>query len=201
MKGEALISKIFETPVPLLLAALMVFMIVHTISSMLKKRRIWLLCLPWIMALMAFGCDILVQTDREQIKSQIQALLKSCQNGDCHLLRRLVSPEYQDTIHTGPESLISDAEQGFSRNPIVSIKRLNDAIQQLNPPEATVGLAVMVRFEEGGQIAATYKPVFIVVVRIDLLYSSAKQKWLIKTIEIVEIDKQNTKWKQVSGHW
>ena len=189
---------VFEQPWTLLAAAGIAFLVVMTLRAVFPDRqRPWQLAIPAFLAIAALALDLAVATDREKVERLVRETLKAGQNEDLRALGSVLAEDYRDSYHRDRQHLIERARTGLTQSPIASVKVISRDIERLDPPNASVALFVMTVFEPNSLVAQTYKPALFAGLRFSLVKPS-NGRGLIKSIELVEIDKQPTSWSHVS---
>jgi len=187
---------LFEQPWTLVGAAVLVLFGMLTFRSVLpEKRRWWQLAVPAFIVAAAFGTDLLVQTDREKIYALLKKGMKAIEQEDPNALAAIISADYNDSFHNSKEELMAHTWRQMERSGVQKIKK-NSALVQLSPPQATVNVIVLVRFEQDSYIAQNYKPWLLIKIRINFQKQPDKS-WLINRAEVLEVDKQPVQWRQV----
>ncbi len=161
------------------------------------KRYWWVWLLPMLLAGAGFGVDSLVETEPEKIKAVIGALAKAVEEENCDSIAGIVSDDYQDSYHRTKKRLISRCKSRFSR-PLVekNIPRIRQL--EISSPNATVICTMRILFDERSFIYRNYKNE--VIVKIELQLQKEVDGWLIKRIEILEVDRLPAKWEYVNQY-
>jgi hypothetical protein len=187
---------LFEQPWTLVGAVVLVLFGMLTFRSVLpEKRRWWQLAVPAFIVAAAFGTDLLVQTDREKIYALLKKGMKAIEQEDPNALAAIISADYYDSYHNSKEELMAHTWRQMERSGVQKIKK-NSALVQLSPPQATVNVIVLVRFEQDSYIAQNYKPWLLIKIRINF-QKQADKSWLINRAEVLEVDRQPVQWQQV----
>lgn len=190
---------VFEQSWPLLVGALVVFLVVGTWRAVVpEKNRWWQWCFPVGLALLALGLDLLVATDHEQILSLSRNLVKMVAAEDVDGISRLLAPDYRDSMHRDRDALLAHVESGLGHSPVFKLTKLNREIESLDASEASLTMELIVVFEKESRIASFYKQQFFVTLRLGMVKSS-RRVWLLQRIDLLEIDRQPMGWGQVPG--
>jgi hypothetical protein len=186
-------------PWTLLATAGIVFLAVMTFRAFCPdKARPWQLGIPVAIVVAAFALDWLVATDAEKIRALILAAEKAGQARDITTLEHLVAEDYRDSFHRDKRHLIDRARTALTNSPIKGIKEISYGLENLDPPRASVALIVVATFQENSLVASTYRPVLMA--KLDfLLTRQPDRRWLIESIELVEVDKQPLTWSRTTG--
>jgi len=192
---------VFEQPWTLLAAAGVVLLIVMTFRAVCPDRqRHWQMAIPVILVVMAFALDLLVATDPEKVRALMSDAMTAGRKEDIPGLERLLAEDYRDSYHRDKRHLIEHARTALAQSPIAAIKQISLDLEPIKPPNASAAMFAMTTFDPNSLVAANYKPILFVGLR----FSLAKQpdrRWLIKAIELVEVDKQPLTWGQVSSNF
>ena len=186
---------IFEQPWSLLIASVLVLFVVLILRRIFPEKRCWWqLVLPAFFAVLAFGLDLLVQTDLEEIKGVISTLVKGVEEENCGAIEAIISPKYSDSFHNTKERLMRHCRARLSE-PLV--KKTYKTILEIDvsPPTATLTLTIRVMFDRQSYIYE-FKRLMLVKVKLDL-QKEQDNYWLIKRAEILEIDGQSHDWRHI----
>lgn len=190
---------VFEQSWPLLIAALVVFLIVGTWRAVVpEKNRWWQWCIPLAVVVLALGLDIAVATDHEQILSLSRKLIRAVAEEDIDGIDRLLAPDYRDSLHRDRDAFLSHVESGLSHSPVYKLTKINLEIESLNAPEASLTMETILVFEKESRIASLYKQQFFASVRLHMIKSSGRV-WFLQRLDLLTIDRQPMGWGQVPG--
>ncbi|MEN6333221.1 MAG: hypothetical protein ABFE01_03110 [Phycisphaerales bacterium] len=184
---------VFEQPWTLLGAAVIVLFVVWTIRGVWpEKARFWQWLLPLSIAALAFGLDYAVATDLEKINAVVKAGVKAAEEEDCRALARLIANDYQDSYHKSKEDLIAHCQSRLTSPAIEKVSRVGSDIK-ITPPEAVAAFTIIVHFNKDSYWAKSYKP--SAVVALDFyLRKQPDNNWLIRRVEVKEVDKMSVNW-------
>ena len=186
----------FEQPYTLIGAAVLVLFGIFTFRSVLpEKRRWWQLLLPIIVVVAAFGMDVLVQTDLEKINSTINTVIKAVEEENCNAIKAMITENYQDSYHDTKRHLLTHCRQRLTPSLIVKNKKTASLVE-LSPPRATATLFMLTTFDKNSAISVNYKSFLFSKIELRLQKQQDKT-WLINRAEILELDKQSAKWKDI----
>ena len=186
----------FEQPYTLIGAAVLVLFGIFTFRSVLpEKRRWWQLLLPIIVVVAAFGMDVLVQTDLEKINSTINTVIKAVEEENCNAIEAMITENYQDSFHDTKRHLLTHCRQRLTPSLIVKNKKTASLVE-LSPPRATATLFMLTTFDKNSAISVNYKSFLFSKIELRLQKQQDKT-WLINRAEILELDKQSAKWKDI----
>lgn len=186
---------IFETFWPLLVTAIVLWLVITMIRiSLPDKRRWWQLLLPVIVAAAAFGCDLLVKTDPEKIDAAIKTLITATVDRDIEQIAGAVSPDYSGKIYRSKAGLMAFCRRMLSQ-PLarkISIRNKQDVI---NSPDATVTLRVIVRLHEQN----IYMPATsLVSAKVNIHFKKTSEKdWLVTSADLISVGNQPVNWNDL----
>ncbi|MDH4240056.1 MAG: hypothetical protein OEW48_10875 [Phycisphaerae bacterium] len=184
---------IIQAALALAIAALLTLQIIHIIQTYEHRRWQWFL--PVILTVSAFGLDLLVKTDLEKINTVISTIRKASEQEDCNAIGALISADYSDSFHNTKDALMNHCRRLLSE-PLVEKSRQMGIKTEISPPKAEVTLTIVVHFDEQSYVHREYKSLVILKIELDLQKEQDK-RWLINRSEILEIDKQPFKWRDI----
>ena len=186
---------VFDKPWTLAGVAVLVFFGVLTFRSIIpEKRRWWQLVLPALVAVAAFGLDVLVQTDLEKIKALIKTAAKAVEEEDCNAIARIIADDYSDSYHNTKRELMSHCMLKLSQPLIEKNKRLGLLIE-ISPPNATVTLTIITHFDKQSDIYKEFLKPFVMTKTRLHLQKQRDKRWLINRVELLEVDGQTANWQ------
>lgn len=186
---------IFQTPIPLIIVAVVVLMAV-TIFRRTRpgQRKWWQLLLPTIVLLSAFGADFLFRTDYEKIDLLIKTGKEAVVAGDIEQIEEIISPDYRDSSHDSRERLVGFCRHVLSRLPAEKIKKRYTIIE-ISGARATAEMEVAVHLRQESVYAAAGNIIFV---KLKLYFTrTADKKWLVNSSQIQEVNKQPWGWKKM----
>ena len=187
---------IFEQPWTLVGAAVLVLFGILTFRSFCpEKRRWWQLTIPVFLAVAAFGTDMLVQTDTEKINSVIKAAIRAVQQEDCGAIGAVIDNNYSDSYHGTKKHLMDHCRRELSQSLVEKGKKTGLLID-ISDSNATAVLFATIFFDKNSYISQNYKSFLLVKARLSFRKQPDK-KWLISSIEILELDRQPTSWSRL----
>ena len=186
---------IFQTPIPLIIAAIVVLMAVTIFRrARPQRRKWWQLLLPAIVLLSAFGADFLFRTDYEKIDLLIKTAKEAAVAGDIEQITEMISPDYRDSSHDSKERIVTYCRSVLLRLPAEKIKKRYSIIE-ISGPRATAELEVAVHLQQKSVYAMAGNIVFV---KLKLYFTkTADKKWLINSSQIQEVNKQPWGWKNM----
>ena len=184
---------VFEQPWTLLGAAVIVLFGVLTFRSVwFEKRRWWQWLLPVGVAALGLGLDYGVATDLEKVNGLVKAGIAAVEQEDCVAIARLLAADYEDSYHKSRQALLNRCRLRLVPPAVERATRFATQVQ-LTPPEAVVTLTLMMQFDKDSFWARNYKTSAIVKVQF-YLRKQPDKSWLIRRIEVLEVDKMPVTW-------
>lgn len=186
-------TNIFESPWLLLIVAagsLVTILLFHVILPF--KKRFWHLLLPIVIALAAFAFDYFIKTDNEKIYHLINKAVKAVESENVNILSTTIDRGYDDSFHKDFDSLITHGQNILSQ-PIIKNIYWSFISIDINTEMSFASIHARIIFEPSFQ---AYSNIMLVKANLSL----KKQKdsnWLIKKMEVIEINKQPFKWNLV----
>ncbi|MDH7598437.1 MAG: hypothetical protein QHH07_02210 [Sedimentisphaerales bacterium] len=191
---------VFETPYLLLILAVFVHMAVLVFRAIRPdKQRPWQWAIPLAVVCLAFGMDLAVATDREQINALLNKAVKAAEREDVTTIADILAEDYSDSLHPSKDQLLRHARMAFASSPLAKLTSLGKGIGELGRQRSMVAISVMANFEPNSLVAQNYKPVVLAVAQ--LVLAKHRGRWLIRSIELTEVDKNPVGWSQVSGQY
>ncbi|MBN2456088.1 MAG: hypothetical protein JXB29_06065 [Sedimentisphaerales bacterium] len=185
---------IFEQPWGLLLLSFISFLVVLILQSMWPEVfRGWFWLISACLAIAAFGLDIFVKTDNEQIVGIIKAGMEAVERQDSDFIETIISDEYEDSYHNSKDYLMLYCRALLSKPLVEKNRKLNLSVE-ISPPQATATLAALTRFDEKSDIFA-YKQFMLTKTKFN--FYKYGDNWLIRRAEVLEIDRHPVSWEDV----
>lgn len=186
---------IFEQPWTLVGAAVLVLFGMLTFRSFCpEKSRLWQLLVPVLLTVVAFGVDMLVQTDLEKINSVIKAAINAVQQEDYRAIGATIANNYSDSYHSTKQHFLDHCKRELSKPLVDKIKKPSRLID-ISDSNATATLFAVIILDKNSYLSQ-YKSFLLVKARLSLRKQPDKS-WLISSIEILEIDRHPTSWKGI----
>lgn len=188
-------TNIFQTPWLLLFISLVLLMVVAVLrQSFPEKQRWWQLVLPLVLAIIALGLDYFIKTDYEKVKQAIKHARDAVVAEDADALARTLSPGYSDISHNSGDKLVRFMRSFFTTTQIDKAPQRGGQID-INAPTATAENVYRVHVEPNSAYtqAAT---IYFVKVRMRLR-KNADAQWLIAGFELVELNFQPFRWRDL----
>ncbi len=184
---------IIQAALGLGIAVLLTFQIIHIIQTYERHRWQWFL--PIVLAVSAFGFDTLVRTDLERINALIKTARKAVEREDFDAIAAIISADYEDSYHNTKDDLMNHTRRLLSEPLVNKAKRMGLKVE-ISSPSAAVTLTSIIHFEKQSRIYRDYKPFVILKMKFDLKKEQNK-RWFINRAEILEIDQQPVKWRDI----
>ena len=188
-------SRIFETPWPVLTVALIGLGIVVVIrQTWPEKSRWWQLLIPVIITGAGLGLEYFIETDFEKIASVIEAGRRAVISRDVDRLASIVSPDYSDSAHYSKDALLLFCRDLLSQPFVERIKKQQEQIT-VSGQKAQAELSVRLHLHSQNPYALGGT---LMYVKIKLyLTKTAYGNWLISSSEIISINNQPFGWDSV----
>jgi len=186
---------IFEQPWTLVGAAVLVLFGMLMLRRILPEKRHWgQWLLPAFLAVAAFGFDLLVKTDLEKINAVINTGIKAVEEENSDAIEAIISDNYRDSYHNTKKDLMEHCRRRLS-GPLVAKNKKRPPIIEIAPPNATVVVTVIVHFEKQSHV---YQDIRLMWAKVKLdLQKGQDERWLINRAEILELNKQRAKWRDL----
>jgi len=186
----------FEQPYTLIGAAVLVLFGMLTFRSVFpEKRRWWQLMVPAFIVVVAFGLDGIVKTDLEKINAIVNQGIKAVKEEDVRAVESILSERYSDSYHRSKQHLLDHFKRVLSEPLIANHKQINRLVD-IKGSQATVILFTTVTFEKNSRIAQNFTSFLMTKTRLSL-EKQPDEKWLIKRIEVLELNRQPANWGQI----
>jgi len=154
--------------------------------------RRWPLLIPLAIALLAFGLDRFIQTDRERLEATLNRALRFAKTHDFSDFNDIFAPDYSDAFHATRADLRRRCESSLA---IADIERISKRRLQwtIETSTAQCDLSVLVRLRgRQGSYAGSQGLYFVEVrMRFD---KQPDGRWLIRTVELVSLNNQQFDW-------
>lgn len=183
----------FEQPWTLIGAAVLVLFGILTFRSVFpEKRRWWQFLIPLSLIGIAFGLDVLVKTDLEKIDIIVKRGVKAVKEEDIQAIESILSQDYSDSYHRSKQHLMSHFKQVLS-TPLIANHKLRDRLVDIRGTQATVILFTVIHFEKNSSIAQNFTSLMMTKTKLTL-QKQPDGEWLLKRIEVLEINRQPANW-------
>ncbi len=184
---------IIQAALVLAIVALLTLQIIHIIKT--YERRRWQWFLPIVLIAAAFGLDLLVKTDLEKINTVIRTIRKATGQEDFDAITALISADYSDSFHNTKDALMNHCHRLLSE-PLVEKTTKMSLDVDISSPRAEATLVAVIHFEKQSYVYKNYRPFVIFKIKLDLQKGQDK-RWLIHRTEVLEIDRQPFKWRDI----
>lgn len=186
----------FEQPWTLIGAAVLVLFGVLTFRSVFpEKRRWWQMLAPAFIVAIAFVLDGIVQTDLEKINTIIDTGIKAVKEEDFRVVESILSDHYSDSYHRTKQHLLDHFKQVLSE-PLIANHKSTGRLVDIKGLKATVVLFTTVTFEKNSRIAQNYTSFMMTKTKL-ALQKQSDEKWLLKRIEVLELNRQPANWGHI----
>lgn len=190
---------VFEQPYLLLVSAVLAHMVVLVYRAIVPERqRPWQWLIPLALAGSAIGLDASVSTDTEMIQALVKDAVRAAQRQDISRISDCIAQDYSDSMHRTKGQLIDHIRSALVDNPMARLRVLGHNIGLIEGHKAVSMISVMANFKPDSLVAQTYRPIVFAIARLDLT-KAPSNRWLIRTIELTEVDKMPATWPQISG--
>ena len=187
----------FEHPWTLIGLAVLVLFGVFTYRSVWpEKRAPWQWFLPLVFATVGPGLDALVKTDLEKITALLKTSIQAVQQEDINTISSILAEDYQDSQHNTKADLMRTCSSKFAQSLVEKCKKTNSRIEPISGPTALATVFATIHFDKNSYVAQNYKAWMMVKVQLHFKKQPDKS-WLINRAEILEIDRQPVKWRQI----
>ena len=161
----------------------------------LDKWRWWYLAIPVLIALLGFGLDWLVASDGEKIDSLIRTMIDSIQEEKPGQFGKIVSENYADSVHSSKDSFMRYVNARLSKP---AVENAYEAVisQELGKRNAEIVMTIRFVFDKESEVYQSFTRVVLVKIKMDLVKGS-EGRWLIERIEVLELYKQPTNWRDI----
>ena len=188
-------SQIFETPWPVLTAALIALAVVVIIrQTWPDKSQWWQLLIPLLIAAAGLGIEHFIETDYEKIESVIEVGRQAVISQDVNRLSSIISPDYSDARHYSKDSLLSFCRDLLSQPFVERIKKQQEQIN-ISLPNAWAEISLRLHLHPQNQYAMGGTLMYL---KMKLhLTKTAYGNWLISGSKIISINNQPFGWGSV----
>ena len=192
-KFSKTLTIIIQATLILAIAVLVTLQIIHIMLT--YEKHLWQWFLPIILVAAAFGLDFIVQTDLEKINILIDTGRKAVEQENCNAIEWLISADYSDSYHNTKDDLMNHCRRLLSE-PLVEKGKRRSLEIEISSPAASATLTIVIHFDKRSYVYREYKPFVSVKIKLDLQKEPDKM-WLINRAEILEIDRQPVKWRDI----
>ncbi|MBC8481208.1 MAG: hypothetical protein H8D47_00895 [Planctomycetes bacterium] len=158
-----------------------------------EKHRPYYWAIPLAITLSALALDFFIKTDLEKINLTIKNIVKAGESENPDAIAALLSNDYNDSLHLRKNIIVSHCKQLLT--PHLIDKAVLRIISIQTQPETAQAVFTVNIFFEQDSTAAQYKKFMFIKMKTNLKKNNSKN-WLIKSFELVEINKQKTNWKK-----
>jgi hypothetical protein len=131
----------------------------------------------------------------ERINALVKTARKAVEQEDFDAIGALISADYGDSYHNTKDDLMKHCRRLLSEPLVNKAKKMGMKVE-ISPPSAAVTLTSIIHFEKQSHVYKNYRPFVILKMRLDLK-KEQDRSWLINRAEILEIDQQPVKWRDI----
>lgn len=182
----------FESPLILIIAAVILFIVMSIFRSIKPDlKRWWQLILPLLVLAAAFSVDYLVETDKENITSQIVKAKDAALARQPQTIINMIDTDYEGQYRYDKRIIVNKCQEYFGR-PFAEKIRINSNETIVTGNNATSKLSVTIHFDDASDFAS-FAP--LAVVEVELEFVRRGEDWKIKSVLIKKVNsKEPPKW-------
>jgi hypothetical protein len=189
---------LFEKPWTLLIVAAAALVAVFIFRALRPEKRSWpQFLIPVFIVVLAFGVDLFVVTDLEKIDRVLKSCIDASVNEKPDVIDAFIASDYSDSLRLGKTELMIYLEAILSELAIERFVTLDQTVE-LSGSEARVILKGFLFFDENSPVSKELKPVMAITLELGLRKYPAAL-WQINRAEVLEIDKQPVRWKNIQS--
>ncbi len=151
--------------------------------------------IPVLIAVLGFGLDLLVASNTERIDSLIETMINSIQEEKPRQFERIVSDDYADSVHSSKDSFMQYVNARLSK-PVVENAYEAILTRELSARRAEIVMTIRFVFDKEGEVYQSFTRLILAKINLDLV-KEKDGRWLIERIEILELNKQPTRWRDI----
>ena len=179
-----------------MIIAILVLLVVLMLRRIFPGKKHWgQWLLPAFFTVAAFGFDLLVKTDTEKINAVINTAVKAVEEENSDAIEAIISANYRDSYHNTKRDLMYHCRARLS-GPLVEKNKKRPPIIEISPPNATVTLTVTIHFDKQSSVYQDIQRLMQTKSKINL-QKQQDGRWLINRVEILEINRQRAKWRDI----
>ena len=153
--------------------------------------------MPLGVAAAAFGLDALIQTDTEKINALIDTGIKAVQEENIDAIAAIITDSYTDSFHISKAELMRTCSAELAKSPVETIKTTSHPLIKLSLPTATATVFTKATFHKDSHVTQNLYTSFLKF-KVQLHFEKQPdESWLINRAEILEINNQPVKWRQI----
>ena len=187
------LATVIKVVLALAIAALLISAVTHVFFTDKRHLRHWLA--PIVLAMLAFGLDLLVKTDLEKINTVINTGLKAVEQENPDAIDGIIAQNYRDSYHSNKVAFMTHC-RSFLREPLVEKNKSWPPEIKITSPSAEVSLRVAIHFEPRSRYYGEFTTFVITRVALYLTKQSDKS-WLISRVEVLEVNNNPVNWGDV----
>lgn len=155
------------------------------------KQRGWQFLIPAAIAAMGVGLWYFVWTDAERIAQLISQSGQAIQDGDCQALEELLGQDYSDRRHSTKGAAIRACSSTVR---LADIERIVLRIEETQLGRGSADSVFTARIVFGQRSPSPYGQM---LVRAAAQLSKSSGRWLISSVELLEINGQPANWRDI----
>lgn len=185
---------IFQQPWGLLAVSFILLVVVYIMrTSYPEKQKWWHLLIPVFVITLAFGLDYLVKTDQEKIKGVLNAVITATMDRDFDAVGTLIAEDYSDRHHPTKQSILLTCKFLVNAHNFKSITLTSHNIV-VDRQKADAEMLVRLRSDPSNTAMPT--PEYNYAKLKLILTKKPDETWLIKSTQLVEVNKNPVNWKR-----
>lgn len=183
---------IFQYPWLLLILSFVALVVVTSIRrSQPEKAHWWQPVLPLLIAVAAFGVDMLVVTDYEAIEAVIDSVMQAAIVQDAEKIDGFISESYCDTSHRSKEHLATYCQKLLAE-PVAEKIKYKYFLLEIAAPDAQVETEVVVHLHPESRYAMVGT---LTLVKMKIALKKAPDKdWVITGSEVTSVNNHKVGW-------
>ena len=177
-----------ENPILLSGIALIVlaFLVLFTDVKSWQKALI-----PLAIIGLAFGIDLIIKTDKEQITAIIENCKTAAVNRTPAVIAEYLSNDYRDSFHSSKASIVMHCNSMLSQ-PLVSKVNIPFTEMVIEEDSAKVTIDAVVFLDKNSPYSSVEERL---PMKVELNFKKNSDEWLISRVEILEIMKKDFSWR------
>jgi len=161
-----------------------------------RRKRLWLMAIPFVLAGGGIGLDYFVKTDTEMIKETITAAAKAVEQERPSALEPLICRRYRDSYHHSKHHLMQHCKSVLSNELIKKNVTRFISVELAGDKKADVSFTVRVVFDERSRMYQNFKRIMFTKIAAGL-EKTETNKWLICSAELVSLDRRTARWTDI----
>ncbi|MFC1677005.1 hypothetical protein ACFL3G_08080 [Planctomycetota bacterium] len=151
--------------------------------------------IPVLIVLLGFGLDWLVDSDSERIDTLIETMITSIREERPLQFESIVSENYADSVHSSKDSFMQYVNARLSKP---AVESAYEAIisEEMGSRSAEIVMTIRFVFDKEGEVYQSFVRLILAKIKLELVKEN-DGRWLIESIEVRELNKQPTKWRDI----